>query len=60
VQPILIEFRLRRTGEMLTQMPLYEFLQELHDYATRETIPFEDLRIVVDGKELVPSECGHA
>ena len=58
--PVLIEFRARRTGERITMMPLYEFLRELHDYAAGERIPFEELQIIIDGKEVVPSECGHA
>jgi hypothetical protein len=58
--PVLIEFRARQSGELLTMMPLYEFLRELHDYSAGGIVPFEDLSIIVDGKELTPSECAHA
>lgn len=57
---MLIEFRVRRTGEQVVMMPVYEFLRELHDYAAAETIPFDELQIIIDGKEVMPSECGHA
>jgi hypothetical protein len=57
---MLIEFRVRRTGEQLTAMPVYEFLRALHDYAAHETIPFDELLITIDGQEVLPSECGHA
>jgi hypothetical protein len=60
MNPVLIVFQERSSGRVVQKMPLYEFLQELHNYACSDAMPFEDLRVVVDGKELAPSMCGHA
>jgi hypothetical protein len=56
----LIEFRHRGGGDLLLKMPLYEFLQEIHDQSRAGTIGFEDLRVLVNGKELMPTDCAHA
>lgn len=57
----LIEFRVRRTGDALLGMPLYDFLRELHcNSPGADQFTFEELQIMVDGEELLPSECGHA
>ena len=56
-----IELRERRTGEFLTSMPLYEFLKTLHTQTpAADEFRFEDLLIVIDGEELLPTACGHA
>jgi hypothetical protein len=41
-------------------MPLYEFLQQVHDQSAAGMMPFEDLRVMVNGKELMPTDCAHA
>lgn len=58
---VIIEVRKRYDNQPLLKMPLYEFLmksyyEDLHpdEYA------FEDLKIVIDGKELAPSQCARA
>lgn len=56
-----IEFRDRRDGELLLKMPLYEFLAGIHEQShLAYQFGFEDLRVMVNGKELMPSECAHA
>lgn len=57
----LIEFRARRSNELLYKMPLYEFLAQIHEQSRlgRE-FGFEDLRVLVNGKELMPTDCAHA
>lgn len=56
----LIEFRHRDCGNLLLRMPLYEFLQQIHEQSTAGDVPFEDLRVLVNGKELMPTDCAHA
>jgi hypothetical protein len=56
----LIEFRHRRDGTLLLKMPLYEFLEEIHEESRAGVMDFVDLRILVNGKELMPTECAHA
>jgi hypothetical protein len=57
----LIEFRVRRTGQPLLDMPLYDFLKSLHcQSSAADEFRFEELQIILDGDELLPSECGHA
>jgi hypothetical protein len=56
----LIEFRHRDCGAVLLKMPLYEFLREIHEQSRAGEIGFEDLRVLVNGKELMPTECAHA
>jgi hypothetical protein len=59
--PILIEFRVRRSDEVLTKMPLFDFLRTLHcQSVAADEFRFDELRILIDGKELLPSECGNA
>ena len=59
--PMLIEFRVRRSDEVLTKMPLFDFLKALHcQSVAADEFTFDELRILIDGKELLPSECGHA
>lgn len=55
----LIEYR-HRDGGLLLKMPLYEFLQQIHEQSRAGTLPFEDLRVLVNGKELMPTDCAHA
>lgn len=57
----MIEFRHRGCGDLLLKMPLYEFLEQVHD-ASRMSLRFgfEDLRVMVNGKELMPTETAHA
>jgi hypothetical protein len=57
----LIECRERRTGLVLIQMPLYEFLKTLHTQTpAADEFRFEDLQIAIDGEELVPMPGGNA
>jgi hypothetical protein len=56
----LIEFRHRDSSELLLKMPLYEFLQQIHERSRAGHVMFEDLRVLVNGKELIPTECAHA
>jgi hypothetical protein len=58
----LIEFRARRTGALLMPpMALYEFLRILHTQSPAgDEFGFDELRILIDGEELLPNECGHA
>jgi hypothetical protein len=56
----LIEFRHRDCGDLMLKMPLYEFLQQIHDQSRAGHIAFEDLRVLVNGKELMPTDCAHA
>ncbi len=56
----LIEFRHRDCGQLLLKMPLYEFLRHIHDQSQAGSICFEDLRVLVNGKELMPTDCAHA
>ena len=56
----LIEFRHRECGQLLLKMPLYEFLQQIHEQSAAGHVMFEDLRILVNGKELMPTDCAHA
>jgi hypothetical protein len=61
MSPMLIEFRVRRSDEVLTKMPLFDFLKVLHcQSVAADEFAFDELRILIDGKELFPSECGHA
>lgn len=61
MQVRIIEVRERHTGELLLGMPLYDFLKVLHvSSKASEEFGFEELRILIDGEELLPSECGHA
>jgi hypothetical protein len=61
MQPAMIEFRERQSGEVLTAMPLYDFLKMLHcNSPSSEEYPFESLQIIVDGQEVLPTDCGHA
>jgi hypothetical protein len=56
-----IECRERRTGLILIQMPLYEFLKALHTQTpAADEFAFEDLEIAVDGEPLLPTVQGHA
>jgi len=55
----LLEIRHRDCGELLLKMPLYEFLQSLHEDSV-SGVGFEDLRVTVGGKELMPSLCARA
>ena len=58
--PVLIEIREWRNGQVLLGMPLYDFLRTLHcNSCAADEFSFDELEIVVDGKELLPSECGH-
>jgi hypothetical protein len=60
VNPV-IEFRARHTGDVLTKMPLHEFLRVLHTQSpAADEFAFEDLTILLDGEEVLPSACGHA
>jgi hypothetical protein len=57
----LIEYRSRDGGGLILKMPLYEFLQEIHDQSRLgERFWFTDLRVLVNGKELMPTDCAHA
>lgn len=48
-------------NDVMLKMPLYEFLQEIHDGSRLGgRICFEDLRVLVNGKELTPTTCAHA
>ena len=56
-----IEIRERQTGEVLHRMPLYEFLGALHTCTpAADEFKFDDLQILLDGEEILPSACGHA
>jgi hypothetical protein len=56
-----IEIRERHTGEVLHRMPLYEFLAGLHTCTpAANEFRFDDLQILLDGEEVLPSACGHA
>jgi hypothetical protein len=58
---MLIEFRVRSSDVVLTKMPLFDFLRVLHcQTVAADEFMFDELRILIDGKELFPSECGHA
>ena len=56
-----IEIRERHTGEVFHRLPLYEFLGML-DTCTpaANEFKFDDLQILLDGEEVLPSACGHA
>lgn len=56
----LIEYRHRDCDTLLLKMPLYEFLQQIHEQSRAGDMPFEDLRLLVNGKELMPTDCAHA
>jgi hypothetical protein len=59
--PHLIEFRVKRTGDSLLEVPLYDLLKSLHCQSPAcDEFHFEELQIVLDGEELLPSACGHA
>jgi hypothetical protein len=61
MQGVLIEFRVRRTGEALLGMPLYDFLKTLHcNSPAADEFTFDEIQIEINGEELLPSECGHA
>jgi len=56
-----IEFHHRGCGELLLKMPLYEFLEQIHETSRMAgQFGFEDLRVLVNGKELMPTETAHA
>lgn len=55
-----IEFRHRDCGALLLKMPLYEFLAQIHEQSAAGDIDFEDLRVLVNGKELMPTDCAYA
>lgn len=56
-----IEVRERRTGNVLTSMPLYEFLSATHrSLPASDYFAFEDLEFLIDGEELLPEPGGHA
>jgi hypothetical protein len=56
----IVEFRHRYGGDLMLKMPLYEFLRQIHDQSAAGLIAFEDLRVLVNGKELMPTDCAHA
>lgn len=66
-----IEVRERRTGEVLTSKPLYEFLGDAHaafllqaeleaGAPVTDYFSFDELEILIDGEELLPEPMGHA
>ena len=56
-----IEVRERCSGDVLVRMPLYEFLAMLHTRLPQaDEYTFDELRILVDEKELLPEPGGHA
>jgi hypothetical protein len=56
-----IEIRERRTGNVLTSMPLYEFLAQSHAaLPASDYFQFEELDIRVNGEELLPEPQGNA
>jgi hypothetical protein len=57
----IIQCRERRTGLTLLQMPLYDFLKALHTATpAADEFRFEDIQIVIDGEELLPTAGGNA
>ena len=57
--PVLIEIHNRESNRLVLKLPLYEFLMTMY-VPQEDEVCFEDLRIVVDGAELSPSQCAKA
>ena len=59
--PYFLEFRARHSGEVIFTSRLYDFLKQLHTQSPNGgEFSFEELQIVVDGEELLPTPGGHA
>lgn len=57
----MIEYRHRDCGRLLLKMPVYEFLAQIHEQSRLgQMFGFEDLQVLLDGKELMPTEAAQA